>query len=141
MRQFDALPATADPQERTRLLTDAAQAYQTALDLTPADDLAGRAVTHNQLALVYERVDQPDAAMERYKQSIALKERTGNRYGAGTSRSSLARLLARAGRFSDALAYARAARTDYASYDGRTAADVAKTDALIAQLEKDLAAS
>lgn len=129
----------SDQEELGRHLQQAERRYLKALELSPATALADRAVTHNMLALVYDRAGMVEPATDHYRKSIQFEELAGNRFGAGQSRANLALLLARNKNFPDALAFARAARADFASYDAQGAEMVAKTDHLIAALEQGIA--
>ena len=143
LKRFDALRATPDPDrdEALRHLQAAEAGYRKALDLTPDTALAELAVGHSMLALVYDRADEVDAATRHYQKAISFREKAGDRFGAGQSRFNLAMLLARNGKPLDALAFARAARADFASYGPHGAADLADADRLIAAIEEDLAAT
>lgn len=80
-------------------------------------------------------------AVEHSRECISLQEQAGNRFSAGQSRFSFANLLRRTNRLPDAMAYARAARDDFASYGGHGAAEVAKAERLIAGIESAIAAT
>jgi tetratricopeptide (TPR) repeat protein len=113
--------------------------YQQALELIPPDALHDVAITHNQLGVIYGEVGMLEPALEHYRESVRYQEATGDQFEAGQTRFNAALDLARAGRYPDAFAWATAALRDYQPYGERAAADIAKTERLIADIEQDLA--
>jgi tetratricopeptide (TPR) repeat protein len=119
-------------------LAEAAERYEQARGLLPADALTERAITHGQLGTLHgELADGTGTALAHYQQALRYCEQTGNRYSAGHTRFNIALALARAGRVPDALAYARAALRDYDQVGPGATADVDKARQLIADLEQD----
>ncbi len=117
-------------------LNAALRYYQQALDLTPADDHEKRAITENQLGLIYRRAGDTGQALRHYQQSIQHDEARGNIYGAGQTRYNIALLLAGVGRTSDALLYARAALDNFQQAGPGAASDADAARQLIADLEQ-----
>ena len=120
-------------------LKAAANAYQQALELTPADAVGQLAVAHNQLGLIYDDGGQLEVALRHWQESIHYQEAAGNRYGAATTRANVAAALAQRGRLGDGLLWAQAAQRDYQAYGDRAAADIAQTQRLIAAIEQAMA--
>ncbi len=133
-RLVDARAAGQPESVLLRHLNDAATAYRDALGLLPADAKPELATVHHQLGVIYTLAGEYDTALNHYQQSIRLEEASGNRYGAGQTRHTVAILFARAGRTSDALLYAQAALADYAPYGAGAAAAVEEVHQLIARL-------
>jgi tetratricopeptide (TPR) repeat protein len=119
-------------------LNTAADRYQQALAILPADAVPDRATLHNQLGTIYGDAGQADTALTHFQKSIKFSEAAGDRYTAGATRHNIARLLHIAGRHSDALAYARAALADFASY-GPAAAKTVQARQVVAGLEQVVA--
>jgi tetratricopeptide (TPR) repeat protein len=117
-------------------LSTALRHCQDALNLTPADDDQTRGVTENQLGLIYDEAGDTGGALRHFQQAIRHQEARGNMYGAGTIRNNIALLLARDGRVSDALLYARAALNNYQQAGPGAASDSSNTEQLIASLEQ-----
>jgi tetratricopeptide (TPR) repeat protein len=138
--RFKEARAAGKPEAEQREHLNAALArYRTALDLTPADAVNDLAIGHNQLGNIYADTGDLDRALTHYRESIRFREASVNTYGAAQTRFNVALALARSGRFSDALEYARAALTGFSSL-GRGAADmVQETNGLIERIEKDFA--
>lgn len=131
----DARAAGQPKQVLLEHLNAAADTYQQALDLLPADANPNLAAFHHQLGSIYTDAGQFDTALTHYQQSIRLKEVAGNRYSAGQTRQNVAVLFARTGRTSDALLYARAALSDYAPYGAGATAAIEQVQQLIALLD------
>jgi tetratricopeptide (TPR) repeat protein len=120
-------------------LNAAADAYRHALNLTPADAVDDLAIPHHQLGVIYDHGGQLDVALRHWQEAIRYREAAGSRYGAATSRYSVALALAKGGRLGDALLWAQAALRDLQTYGDRAAANVAMTQQLIAAIEQGLA--
>jgi tetratricopeptide (TPR) repeat protein len=120
-------------------LRNAAECYHQALAFLPADAVIARAAAHNQLGRVYTGAWQPDAAYTHYQKSINYAEAAGDRHSAGKIRYNIARLLAEAGRHTDALLYARAALADFAPYGPAATMNADSARRLIAVLEQAVA--
>jgi hypothetical protein len=69
-----------------------------------------------------------------YRESIQLKEKAGNLYGAAQTRFNVAITLAGAGRRADALEYAEAALRGFESYGERAGEETERTRRLIAEI-------
>jgi len=105
--------------------------------MRPKDD-AGRAVAENQLGNIYGDAGDLNRALPHYRESIRLEEARGNLFGAALTRFNVAVHLARAGRFTDAREYARAALRNFETFGPRAAAEIEETRQLLAQIESDL---
>ena len=66
-------------------------------------------ISENQLGVIYQAAGHTDQALVHYQRSIRHKEAREDSYAAGQTRYNVAKVLAQAGRFGDALHYARAA--------------------------------
>jgi tetratricopeptide (TPR) repeat protein len=114
----------------------AAECCHQALAQLPADAITEQATVHNMLGAIYHEAGQPDTALTHYQKAINYFETAGDQYRAGVVRRNIARLLGRAGRHSDALAYARAALADFASYGPAAATEADKTRHLSTWIEQ-----
>jgi hypothetical protein len=113
LRRFDDALAAHEASVLLEHLNTALNAYQQALDLTPADDHETRGILENQLGMIYSHTGETQQVLRHYQQSIRHEEARGNPFGAGLTRSNIARYLAGIGRTEDALHYARAALHNY----------------------------
>lgn len=129
----DAKPAGKPEHIQLTHLNNAAHAYHQALNIDPTP--SGRAVIHTMLGAIYNNTGQLDTALHHFQQAIRYREDSRDRYGAGRTRFNVALALAKAGRAGDALLYAYAALRDHEPYGPSAAADIDKTQALIAAIE------
>jgi tetratricopeptide (TPR) repeat protein len=120
-------------------LTAAADAYEQALDLLPADAIGELAVVHSQLGNIYDDADQLEVALRHYQEAIRYMEAAGNRYDAGKIRANVAITLAQRDRWGDGLLWAQAALRDYQTFGDRAADELAQTQQLIDWIEQGLA--
>jgi tetratricopeptide (TPR) repeat protein len=97
-------------------LNAALHAYQQALAMLPPDEVDTRATFHNQLGIIYKDAGQTEQAVAHYRESIRYEEMQGNLYGAALTRYNVARAYADAGRFDDALLFARAALANFEQF-------------------------
>ena len=132
----DARAADRPEKELLRLLNDAAGLYRQALELLPDTAVLDLAVAHGQLGNTYGDAGDLDRALPHYRASIQYEERQGNVYAAGQTRFNVACDLANAGRLVDAREYALAALRNFESYGNRAAAEIARTQRLLAQIEE-----
>lgn len=106
---------------------------------------------HQTLGVLYAAVGQTEPARGHCEQAAHLFEQTGNRYNAGKTRGNLSLLYLNASEHEQsqprrrdllrrAQAYAQAALRDYRHYQGRAAADEARTQQLIDTIAQALAA-
>ena len=116
-------------------LNNARQFYQDALKLTPPDALDSLAVKHNQLGNIYKDAGQTEQAVAHYRDSIRYEEQQGNLYGAATTRYNVALAYKDAGRLADALLFAQAALRNYVQFGPAAAAEVARAQGLIEEIE------
>ena len=130
-RFLDARRAGEPAGQQARHLTDAATAYQQALDMLPPDAIGDLAVAHHQLGSIYRYAGDTDGALRHYQQAIQYHERQDNRYGAGQSRFNAAVALADAGRNREALLYAQAALRDFQAVGPGAAANAEQARQLI----------
>jgi tetratricopeptide (TPR) repeat protein len=117
-------------------LSAALDGYRQALGLFPADDAEDLAGIHNQLGIIYSEAQDTRQALSHYQQAIKYHETRGDRYTAGQTRYNIAVLLARDGRPSDAVHYARAALHDFQRVGSGATEQTTRTQALIADLEQ-----
>jgi len=117
-------------------IVEAARLYHEALDLTPENAIADRAVVEGQLGSIYGDVGDLDRALTHHRESIRLEETQGNLFGAAMTRFNVALALANAGRFADALDYARAALRNFETFGPRATAEIEETQGLIARIEE-----
>lgn len=139
---FNEARAAKQPKEELlRYLNAAARFYKEALNLTPVDAGDDLAVGHEALGNVYGDAGDLERAMTHYRQAIRYREAAGDLYSAAQARFSVAVFLARAGRFADALEYAKAALRNYEAFGERAAEEIQKTRELIAKIEQELKGS
>jgi hypothetical protein len=74
--------------------------------------------------------------LHHYRESIRYFEGGGDNYHAAVTRFNIAATLVEAGRFPDALEYAKAALRGYESYGQRAAAEIEQTQGRIAWIEQ-----
>jgi tetratricopeptide (TPR) repeat protein len=125
--------------ELARLANTAIGAYMASLKLLPADATDDFAVTYNQLGLIYRYVGRPGTAFEYIQKSIMFQEQQADRYGAGTARGNAAEALEEAGRYRDALLYARASLRDFLAVGPGAAERADRAREMISRLERGAA--
>jgi tetratricopeptide (TPR) repeat protein len=124
--------------------------YLQALALCPPTALTDLGPMHNALGNLYAALGQTEPAREHYERAAQYFEQTGDRYAAGQTRYNIALMyLQGAERESPparqrdllhrAQAYAQAALRDYQHYQGRAAADEARAQQLVADIDQALA--
>jgi tetratricopeptide (TPR) repeat protein len=123
-------------EELLRHINDAAGYYLQSLDLTPSDAVDDLAVAHNQLGAIYADAGNLDRALHHWREAIRYFEAASNKYHAAVTRGNVGLALAQAGRFPDAMEYARAALRGFESFGQRAAAEIEKTQGLIAMIEQ-----
>jgi tetratricopeptide (TPR) repeat protein len=131
---YERFRETEDANERRSHLSKAAEYYQQALSLIPANAPRELAITHNQLGNILDDAGQLDAALHHYRESIRHKEAMQDRFGAGQTRRNAALVLINAGRFDDALDWAQAALCDFQACDNADR-EIAKTLRLLEEIE------
>jgi tetratricopeptide (TPR) repeat protein len=135
--RFNEARAAKQPEEELLQLFNAAlQFCKQALNMLPPNAVGDLTVTHNALGVIYSSVGDLDRAMLHYRESIRYEETADNLYGAAETRFNVAYTLAEAGRFADALEYARAALRNFETYSDSAAEMIQKTRKLIAQIEQ-----
>jgi tetratricopeptide (TPR) repeat protein len=117
-------------------LSDAATAYQEALDLLPDDAVNDLAVVHNQLGAIHAEAGDLNTALSYYRKSARYEERRGDYYGAGQIRFNVAFVLRQADRFEDALLYAQTALRDFEQAGLGAATEIERAQELIAKIEQ-----
>ncbi len=117
-------------------LNAALNGYEQVLGLLPADDAEDRAITHNQIGIIYRQAGDTRQALHHYQQSVKHEEARGNTYGAGQTRYNIALVLQADDRPGDALHYARAALHDFERIGPGATSDTANARELIAELEQ-----
>ena len=93
-------------------------------------------MTHNQLGNTYAGAGDLDRALPHYREAVRYREAAGDPFGAAQTRFNVAVGLAHAGRFEDALEYARAALRDYQTYGEGATAEIGRAERLIADIEQ-----
>jgi tetratricopeptide (TPR) repeat protein len=81
---------------------------------------------------------QTEQAVAHYREAIRYDEQAGNLYGAARTRENVALAYARAGRFDDALLFARAALANFEQFGPAAAAEAEQARGLVAQIETDI---
>ncbi len=122
--------------ELARYLEDAAHLYVQALEMKPEANIITRGAIHNSLALSYQFAGSTDHALHHYGQGIRYCEEAGDIFSAGRARRNVASALLAVGRVHDALAYAEAALANFLSFGDRAAAEIQKTEELIATMKE-----
>jgi tetratricopeptide (TPR) repeat protein len=117
-------------------LNAALQAYQQALDMMPPDAVNERATIHNALGVIYNHAGQTEQAVAHYREAIRYHEAAHNLYSAAQTRSNVARAYAQAGRFEDALLFARAALVNFEQFGPAAAAEAEQMRGLVAEIER-----
>jgi tetratricopeptide (TPR) repeat protein len=138
-RFLDSQRAGEPAEQLARHLTNAANAYEQALRLFSADDVASLGVSHHQLGVIYGETRDTDRALQHYRQAIHYEEQQDNRYSAGQSRFSAAIDLRAVGRNREALLYVRAALRDFDATGAGAATVAGRVRQLIAVLEQEVA--
>jgi len=123
--------------ELVKYAEGAIRAYQQSLECAPPNALRKLGLSHQHLANMLAAVGRFDSAFMHYRESIRHLEASNDFYMAGATRLGVAVALAQIGRFHDALLYARAALANFAIYGKRAAAEVQRTEELIARIERD----
>jgi tetratricopeptide (TPR) repeat protein len=122
--------------ELLRYLNEAAQFYQQALEMFPANAPDRLAVTYNALGTIYGDVGDFDRALPHYREAIRFFDMMGDLYRAAGTRFNVALALMQVGRLSDAAEYARAALRNFETYGQAAAADIQNTQQLLAMIEQ-----
>jgi tetratricopeptide (TPR) repeat protein len=112
-RFVDARTSGRPPEECFTHLSRAQQHCMEALEILPANAVRELDTAHSQLGNICGDAGQIDTALRHYQESIRYKEAMQDRFGAGQSRENAAIVLARAGRFPDALDWAQYALRDF----------------------------
>jgi tetratricopeptide (TPR) repeat protein len=124
--------------------------YLEGVRLCSKDSLTDLAPMHNSLAILYVEVGHFDEAREHFEKGAQYDEKAGNHFGAGQTRFNMAVMYAQVARREEqpsqlratllrARAYAEAAMRDFQQYQGRAAADEAKAQRLLDQINQVLA--
>ena len=122
LKRFDDAVEKKRPKEEClRLINDAADHYEQALQLFPSTAIRERGTTQNQLGVIFRRAGDLDRAVQHYQQNIRYSEQAGDIFGAGQTRFNVAFALLQAERFDDARAYAEAALANFQSFGDRAA--------------------
>lgn len=137
------LEAQQARQPRTVLeeyLNIALHRYQEALQMFPPDAVNALATTQHQLGLIYSAVVPAylEQAVAHYREAIRFFEVAGDFCNAAQTRQNVAIAYARAGRFDDALLFARAALRSYDQLGPAAAAEAAEAQQLITAIEQDV---
>jgi len=131
--------AKRPPEELARHLTEAAQLYEQALEMTPRSAIRECGVKHNALGTIYAVTGDIDRALHHYQQDIRYCELGDDIFGAGQTRRSAAITLVQADRMVDARAYAEAALANFRTFGDRAAAEIQQALQLIAHIDQAMA--
>jgi tetratricopeptide (TPR) repeat protein len=136
----DASAAGAYAETLLGHLNAALQFYRDALAAFAPNDLAKRAVVHNQLGRVFGYAGDVGTALTHFHQAIAFGERVQNLFGAALTRFNAGLVLLDAGRLSEARAYTTAARDQSRGLGLGAAALLQDTERLLAAIDAAIAA-
>jgi tetratricopeptide (TPR) repeat protein len=131
----DLFDAGAPDEQLLRHLNESAAAYQAALDLLPDDAASDLSIVHFQLGAINTEAGDLDSAMAHYRESARYGETLADPYAAGQILFNIAFALSRAGRYQDALLYARASLRDFEQVGPGTAEATRRARELIAEIE------
>ena len=135
--RFNEVRATGRSEEElVRHLNDALQFYQRSLALLPPDAVDDLAVAQAMLGNIHAGAGDAARALTHRREAIRNFEAAGNLYYAAQARRDVAIGLAQAGHLGDAREYAYAALRNFQTYDDRAAAEIQKTQGLIAEIEE-----
>lgn len=135
MERFDdAVSADRSGDEVLSHWNTAVRRYQEALELLPATAMEDLAVTHWRLGTIFGQVGEFDGAFVHFQEAIGYFDRLNDRYRGAQARHSVADVLSRAGRFTEALEYAGSAVQNYEIFGNRAAAEIAAVRRLISQI-------
>jgi tetratricopeptide (TPR) repeat protein len=135
-RFLEAREAKRPIEELARHLGEAARLYEQSLEMLPGTDITTRGTVHNQLGIIYRNAGDADRALRHYQEAIRCRELRNDFFSAGHTRHNVALALLNAGRPHDALAYAEAALANFLSFGERAAAEIQKTEGLIAGIKE-----
>lgn len=136
VRFREARAAKQPEEELFQHFNAASQFYLQALNMLPSDAVNDLAITHNQVGNIYSGAGDLDRALPHYRESIRYKESAGDFYGAAITRRNAAAALFMAGRFADALEYAKTALCNFETYGEGAAKMIQGTRELIVQIEQ-----
>jgi tetratricopeptide (TPR) repeat protein len=134
----EARQEKASTNELLKHLNTAVNYYQQALALLPNDAVDDLAVLHNHLGNLYLDTGDFEQVLFNYNKAVKFSEASGNYYFAAQVQNNLAIALARNGRLSDALLYARASLRNFESYGQGTKENVHRVNQLVDYIENDL---
>lgn len=119
-------------------LNAALQLYTDALTLLPPNAVEDLSIASGQLANTYAEAGDIDRALPHWRDSIRYQEAAGNLYDAAQTRSNVAVGLKRAGRFADAMDYARAALQGFTVFGSTAKAELKRSQELIHQIQSEM---
>lgn len=138
-RRFQEAQEARQPEAELIIhLNVALQFYFQALDLLPTNAVDDLADVQYKIGGIYAEAGDLDRALPHYRDAIRFCEVAGAIYNAAITRRSVAITLANAGRFVDARDYANAALRNFQTFGDRAAAEIQKTQELIADIERAL---
>jgi len=132
---FERSKEVATAEELLQHLNNALQRYQQALGMLPPDAVGDLAVLHDRLGTILI-TSNFDRASSHFREAIRYAEMQDNIYEAAITRHKFALALAFAGRFEDALDYARAALHNFETSSDGTAEEIQRTRESIALIEQ-----
>ncbi|MGA8139653.1 MAG: CHAT domain-containing protein [Desulfobaccales bacterium] len=121
-------------------LKGALKNYRQALKLLPPEAVVDLAAIHHALGNLFGYTDNPALVRRHYRLAIGYFEQIGDRYHAAGTCINMANRLEEAGRLSDALEYALAARRNFESLGDRAQKEIEVAESTIARIEKALKA-
>jgi tetratricopeptide (TPR) repeat protein len=136
LRFEEAMEKKQPEDQRLRLLNQAANHCQQALQLFPPTAIAARGVAHNMLGVISDRVGDIDGALHHYQQRIRYCEQAVDVFGAGQTRYNVAITLIQADRIDDARSYAEAALANVQTFGERAAKDIQHAERLLALIDQ-----
>jgi tetratricopeptide (TPR) repeat protein len=109
-----------------------------ALELSPEAAIKVRGTLHGQLGNIYRDAGNIESALQHYQQCIQYFDEAGDPFSAAHARYNVALALRDVGRLDDAGTYAKAALANYQTFGEHAAADIQKTERLIANIDEAL---
>jgi tetratricopeptide (TPR) repeat protein len=138
-RFLDARAANRPVEQLASFFADAGKAYEQALETLPEGAITHRKYIHDALGDLYLSISDFDYALQHYRQASRYHERANDQFDTAVSRYKAAGALVGAGQLDDARSYADAALANYQTLGDRAAAEIQKTQRLIAEIDKAIA--
>jgi tetratricopeptide (TPR) repeat protein len=119
---------------------DTEKRYQKAKCLLPPNAVEDLAIVNTLLGNICIQKGDIGGALRYYRKAIRYNEASGNLYGAAGTRRNIAISLQQDNRFDEALEYTKAILSNYNTLGIRAAAEIQKTQNLVAKIEQYLKA-